>query len=131
MADKKTEAQIIQENLDALKDHVDTEEEKALINAVEEARITLVDEKDVEYEYIILDKFELNGSTYLALASCDEKNELGGAIDATEGDDITVVRQYGEGDQVGYSAITDDQELLSVSRVVTDKFGHLMLGLQQ
>ena len=125
MTDKKTEAQVIQENLDALKDHKDTEVEQELVRAVDEMRITLVDDTDTEYEYIILDEYELNGNTYLALASCDEKDEKGGG-DPGEWDDITIVRKFGSGDQVSYGAVTDDRELLDAARVFEDKFGHLL-----
>ena len=128
MADKKLEAQEMQEHLDALKNHKDTEQEQALVYSVDQRRITLVDDKDDEYEYIIIDEYEVNGNTYLALASCDEKDEKGGG-DPGEWDDITIVRQYAEGDNVSYGAVNDDQELLAAARVFEDKFAHVMNGL--
>ncbi len=131
MADKKTEAQIVQENLDALKDHQDTAEEQALVHAVDETRITLVDDQDEEYEYMILDEFDWEGKTYLALASCDEKNEGSGSLDANEMDDITVVRKFGEGDNISFGAVTDEHELLAVSRIISDKYEHLMGGIPE
>ena len=106
-------------------------EERDLIKAVDETRITLVDETDEEYEYIILNEFEWEGKTYVALASCDEKNDGHGSIDANEMDDITVVRKFVEGDEISYGAVTDEHELLAVSRIISDKYEHLLGGLPE
>ena len=127
MDDREIRAQEIKNKFDALKNHKDTEEEQDLIHAVDETRITLVDDQDDEYEYMILDEFVVNGKTYLALASCDEKEEKGSG-DPGEWDDITIVRKYSEGGQVSFGAVTDDRELLDAARVFEDKFGHLLDG---
>ena len=127
MADKYTEAQEIKEHLDALKDHEDTEIEKELIRAVDETRITLTDDSDTDYEFIILDEYEVEGKTYLALASCDEKDERGSG-DPGEWDDITIVRKLGEEDQISFAAVTDDHELYAAAKVFEDKFEHILHG---
>ena len=47
----------------------ETEAQKKAAESVEERRITLIDNKDREYEFMILDEYEHDGKHYLALVS--------------------------------------------------------------
>ena len=125
---RQEEAKEIKKNLDALKNRKDTEEDKELIAAVEETRITLIDGQNQEYEFIIIDEFENEGKTYLALVSCDSKDERGTTAEADAIDDITVVEKQGEGENLNFVAVTDPAELLAVSKIIEKKFGHLRPG---
>ena len=125
MKTREKEAEEIKKNFDALKGRKETEEDKELISSVDETRITLVDSKDEEYEFMILDEFENKGKKYLALVSCDSKDERGSVAEADELDDITVVEKHGEGESLNFSAVTDTDELLEISRIIEKKFGHL------
>ncbi len=94
-------------------------------NLVTESRITLVDNQDTEYEFIILEELEYQGARYLALVSCDEKTDVGSGDDPGEGNDIVVVRtDEVDGERV-ISAVTDAEELYALSKIIDEKFGHL------
>ena len=121
--EKKKQAEQDQKELENLKHHVASPEEKALEHNVEEQRITLVDGKDTEYEFIILDELQVNGKQYLALVSCDEKDEKSSGNDM--GGDITVVEKHGDAPNMSLSAVTDTEELLAVSMELEKKYGHL------
>ena len=125
MKTREEEAKEIKKNLDALKGRKESEEDKELISSVDETRITLIDSKDEEYEFMILDEFENKGKKYLALVSCDSKDERGSVAEADELDDITVVEKHGEGENLNFSAVTDTDELLEISKIIEKKFGHL------
>lgn len=94
---------------------------------VENDRITLIDSKNEEYEFIILEEFSYNSNKYLALAACDEKTDTGGPNDPGEANDITVVRvgQTPEGGEPGYFAVSDPEELYAVAQLIEARFGHL------
>lgn len=99
---------------------------KQIEKMVEEQRITLVDGKDTEYEFIVLNELVINGKHYLALASCDEKDEkISGNGIGGDMDDITVVRKYGEAPDMSLSAVTDTEELLAVAKELENMYGHL------
>lgn len=108
-----------------MKSNLNPQEEKQCVDTVEAQRITLVDQHDVEYEFIILDEFSCEEKDYLALVSCDEKDEQASANDPGETNDITVVRKIVQGDGFALVAVTEAQELLAVSRVIEARFGHL------
>ena len=92
---------------------------------VEAERITLVDDKEEEYDFLILDRFQLSGKCYLALVSCDEKTDMGHGNDPGEANDITVVREEEAGGERSFFAVTDADELLAVAKMVEERFGHL------
>ena len=118
----KKQAEQDQKELEKLRNHVASPEEKALEHKVEEQRITLVDGK----EFIILDELQVNGKQYLALVSCDEKDEKSSGNDmGGDMDDITVVEKHGDAPNMSLSAVTDTEELLAVSRELEKKYGHL------
>ena len=122
----KKQAEQDQKELEKLRNHVASPEEKALEHKVEEQRITLVDGKDTEYEFIILDELQVNGKQYLALVSCDEKDEKSSGNDmGGDMDDITVVEKHGDAPNMSLSAVTDTEELLAVSMELEKKYGHL------
>ena len=98
---------------------------KALEEKVDSLRITLVDNTDTEYEFIILDEIEHEGRRYLALVSCDEKVDQGSENDPGEGNDITIVGVEGDGEDTRISAVTAPDVLLALSRIIDGKFGHL------
>ncbi|MGN1388657.1 MAG: DUF1292 domain-containing protein [Bulleidia sp.] len=105
----------------------ETEDQKKAAEAVEERRITLVDNKDREYEFMVLDEYEYRGNRYLALVSVDEKDDVGnGADDQGELNDITIVRKREIGGEMQIESITDPQELLEVSRLVSADYEHLL-----
>ena len=102
-----------------------TQEEMNLEQCVDEQRVTLIDDQDTEYEFIIVDEFECDGKIYYALVSCDEKVEKGSATGDSEGDEITVVRVEMNDNQPFFFAINDADELYKVAKIVEQKFGHL------
>jgi len=104
------------------------EEEEKLSEKVEKGRITLVDSRDTEYEYIILDEFEVDGKCYDALVSCDEKVDEGNVKAPGEQNDITVVRKDIVNGETSFSAVTDVDELYKASKVIEERFGHLSDG---
>ena len=99
--------------------------ETDLEERVEAERITLVDDKGEEYDFLILDRFRLGKKSYLALASCDEKTDMGHGDDPGEANDITVVWEGETGGERSFFAVTDADELLAVAKVVEERFGHL------
>lgn len=108
-----------------MKDTNKTAEEARLEENVEMQRITLVDSSNEEYEFLILDELEYNGNTYLALVSCDEKTDTGNEYDPGEGNDVTVVRVGGAGQEKTLFAVTDAEELYAVGKLIEERFGHL------
>lgn len=104
-------------------------ERKATVSDLEERveaeRITLVDDKGEEYDFLILDRFRSGEKSYLALVSCDEKTDMGYGDDPGESNDITVVREGETGGERSFFAVTDADELLAVAKVVEERFGHL------
>ncbi len=105
----------------------ETEAQKKAAESVEERRITLIDNKDREYEFMILNEYEHDGKHYLALVSSDEKDDVGnGADDQGELNDITIVRKTQISGKMEIESITDPQELLEVSRLVSEDYEHLI-----
>lgn len=105
----------------------ETDAQKKAAESVEERRITLVDNKDREYEFMVLDEYECRGNQYLALVSVDEKDDVGnGADDQGELNDITIVRKRMLDGQMVIESITDPKELLEVSRLVSADYEHLL-----
>lgn len=117
--------------MEEMENNLSREEEEACIQSVDMQRITLVDQQDEEYEFIILDEFDCQGKSYLALASCDEKTDNGTISDPGESNDITVVRKQEAGGEMTLVAVTDADELLAVSKVIEARFGHLGEGPQE
>lgn len=110
-----------------LRGNFDMSDHKQIEKMVEEQRITLVDGKDTEYEFIVLNELVINGKHYLALASCDEKDEkISGNGMGGDMDDITVVQKHGEAPNMSLSAVTDTEELLAVAKELENMYGHLM-----
>lgn len=105
--------------------NIKTAEEQRLENCVEADRITLVDGQNEEYEFLVVDEFDIGGKHYLALVSCDEKTDMGNGSDPGESNDITVVRAGMAGGEQTLFAVTDADELLTVARAVESRFGHL------
>ena len=95
---------------------------------VEQRRVTLVDNKNKEYEFVILDEYELNGKNYMALVSAEEKGENGSEKDPEEMNDITVVRKVSEGETFYFEPVNDADELYAVSKLISRDYGHLMEG---
>jgi hypothetical protein len=102
-----------------------TAEELELEQNVEEDRITLVNDQDEEFDYIIIDEFDYKENHYLALAPCDEKTDMGGGSDPGESNDITVVREGEVGGEVTFFAVNDADELYALAKIIDDRFGHL------
>lgn len=101
------------------------QEDMELIQSVDEQRVTLIDDQDTEYEFIIVDDFECDGKNYYALVSCDEKVEKGSAAGGSEGDEITVVRVEQQEKDKFFFAVSDADELYKVAKIIEEKFGHL------
>lgn len=87
--------------------------------------ITLVDEHDKEYEYLVLNRLSVGGKRYLALAAANDKSGVKPGEDFVPDEDITVVREFGEGDALSYGAVTDADELYAVARELEAMYGHL------
>lgn len=100
-------------------------EELELENRVEAERITLVNDQNEEYDFIIVDEFDFNNNHYLALVSCDEKTDMGNGDDPGEANDITVVRVREAENGKSLFAVTDADELFAVAKIVEERFGHL------
>ncbi len=102
-----------------------SEWERELEQKVEETRITLVNSREEEYDFLVLDEFCCRENRYLALVPCDEKTDPGSGNDPGESNDITVVR-VGEADgRPMLFAVTDAEELYGVAKLVEERFGHL------
>lgn len=108
-----------------MKDTKKIDEDIRLEEDVETQRITLVDNKNEEYEYLVLDEIDYNGNTYLALVSCDEKTDMGNEYDPGEANDVTVVRVGGMGEEKTLFAVTEAEELYAVGKIIEERYGHL------
>lgn len=105
----------------------ETDAQKKAAESVEERRITLVDNKDREYEFMILDEYDFQDRQYLALVSVDENDDVGNGIDDPgELNDITIVRKLMIHGKMELESVTDPQELLQVSRLVSEDYEHLI-----
>ncbi|MCC2255397.1 DUF1292 domain-containing protein [Ruminococcus sp. CLA-AA-H200] len=92
---------------------------------VTQRRITLLDEKDGEYEFLILDELAYQGKNYLALVSCDEKTDTGAGADPGEANDIVVVQVEEDGGEKTLTAVSDADILYGLSKILDEKYGHL------
>lgn len=87
--------------------------------------ITLVDQNNLEYEYMILDELRYRERDYLALVPCDEKTDMGTSTDPGESNDIIVVRVEGGEEDRTIAAVTDPEELYEIAKIINQKYGHL------
>ena len=87
--------------------------------------ITLVDSSNKEYEFIVLNRLAVGGSTYLALAAANDKSERKLDEDFVTDDDITVVRELTANGETSYGAVTDADELYAVAKELDKLYGHL------
>lgn len=102
-----------------------TAQELELEHNVDADVITLVNEKDEEYNFIVLEELEHNGNRYLALSPCDEKTDMGFGDDPGESNDITVVREGIVNGEVNYFAVNDADELYAIAKIIDERYGHL------
>lgn len=101
------------------------QQESEMEKKVTDCRITLVDSRGVEYEFIILDEIDYQEQKYLALVPCDEKTDMGSETDPGEANDIVVVREEIRDGEKSLAAVTDSEELYGVARIIDQRYGHL------
>lgn len=87
--------------------------------------ITLVDNSDKEYEFVVLNRLSVGGKTYLALAAANDKSERKPDEDFVPDNDITVVREFIQNGETSYGAVTDADELYAVAKELDKLYGHL------
>lgn len=92
--------------------------------------ITLVDNSDKEYEFVVLNRLSVGGKTYLALAAANDKSERKLDEDFVPDDDITVVREWIQDGETSYGAVTDADELYAVAKELDKLYGHLQAEAQ-
>lgn len=92
--------------------------------------ITLVDNSDKEYEFVVLNRLSVGGGTYLALAAANDKSERKLDEDFVPDDDITVVREFVQEGETSYGAVTDADELYAVAKELDKLYGHLQREAQ-
>lgn len=92
--------------------------------------ITLVDNSDKEYEFVVLNRLSVGGKTYLALAAANDKSERKLDEDFVPDDDITVVREFVQEGETSYGAVTDADELYAVAKELDKLYGHLQREAQ-
>lgn len=92
--------------------------------------ITLVDNSDKEYEFVVLNRLSVGGKTYLALAAANDKSERKPDEDFVPDDDITVVREWIQNGETIYGAVTDADELYAVAKELDKLYGHLQAEAQ-
>ena len=92
--------------------------------------ITLVDNSDKEYEFVVLNRLSVGGRTYLALAAANDKSERKLDEDFVPDDDITVVREWIQDGETSYGAVTDADELYAVAKELDKLYGHLQAEAQ-
>lgn len=87
--------------------------------------ITLIDNNNQEYEFVILNRLSVNGKNYLALAAANDKSKAKPGEDFVPDDDITVIYEYTQNGSVGYGAVTDADELYAVAKELEKLYDHL------
>lgn len=92
--------------------------------------ITLVDNSDKEYEFVVLNRLSIGGKTYLALAAANDMSERKPDEDFVPDDDITVVREWIQDGETSYGAVTDADELYAVAKELDKLYGHLQAEAQ-